>query len=724
MTIDMSQALTTFFDESRELLTEMERILLSAEQEVFDSEQMNALFRCAHTIKGSAGMFGLDSVVHFTHEVETVLDRLRHGDFALSSELIGLLLETRDHTACLLDAVSSGGTVNSQTESGLISRMQVWGGKVSGQKEPEPSGSAIASIPSLGPVPATADNPASHHCWHISLRFETEILRYGFDPLSMINFLKTLGEIVHVETVSDAIPEFSVLDPEQCFLGFEISFRSNATKSEIANVFEFVSSMAKIAILPPNSKTSEFITLIESLEEDKTKVGELLVACGTITNEELVYALCEQSALGGNKKVGEVLVAQGVVAPVVVDAALAKQKKMEEARALVAKSVKVPADRLDALIDQVGELVIAGAATQIQAQRARNRELQEAASNLLRLVEDVRDTALRLRMTPIGEVFSRFPRVVRDVAKELGKDIELKISGAEAELDKSMIEKIGDPLMHLVRNSMDHGIESPELRTAAGKPARGTVSLTAYHESGSIVIEVADDGGGLNSERIFCKAVEKGMVSADANLAPADIYRLILEPGFSTAEQVTNLSGRGVGMDVVRSSVEALRGTLDIESTLGAGTTIRICLPLTLAIIDGFQVGVGSSTFILPLDSVVECIELPADSDRTDYLNLRGEVLPFLRLRRIFTVEGTAPPRQNIVVVRFSGRTAGIVVDRLFGECQTVIKPLGRLFAGIGGISGSTILGSGEVALILDVAQLVHGAVASLSKSQPTASFG
>jgi two-component system chemotaxis sensor kinase CheA len=724
MIIDLSQALTTFFDESRELLTEMESILLSAEQETFDSEQMNALFRCAHTIKGSAGMFGLDAVVRFTHEVETLLDRLRHGDIALSSELVSLLLETRDHMAHLLDAVSGGAAVDSETEHGLISRMQVWGGKASGPAGPVSVVTAAASGPSLVPAQNTADSSANHHCWHISLRFETEVLRYGFDPLSMINFLKTLGDIVHVETVSEAIPEFSTLDPEQCFLGFEISFRSNASKSEIANVFEFVSSMARIAILPPHSKTSEFIALIESLEEDKTKVGELLVACGTITNEELAHALSEQSALGGQKKVGEVLVAQRVVAPVVVDAALAKQRKMEETRAQAAKSVKVPADRLDALIDQVGELVIAGAATQIQARRARNRELQEAASNLLRLVEDVRDTALRLRMTPIGEVFSRFPRVVRDVAKELGKDIELKINGAEAELDKSMIEKIGDPLMHLVRNSMDHGIESPEVRTAAGKPARGTVSLNAYHESGSIVIEVADDGGGLNTERIFRKAVDKGLVSADANLAPADIYRLILEPGFSTAEQVTNLSGRGVGMDVVRSSVEALRGTLDIESTLGAGTTIRICLPLTLAIIDGFQVGVGSSTFILPLDSVVECIELPTDSDRTDYLNLRGEVLPFLRLRRMFNVEGKAPPRQNIVVVRFSGRKAGIVVDRLFGECQTVIKPLGRLFAGIGGISGSTILGSGEVALILDVAQLVQGAVTSLSKSQPTASFG
>jgi two-component system chemotaxis sensor kinase CheA len=311
-------------------------------------------------------------------------------------------------------------------------------------------------------------------------------------------------------------------------------------------------------------------------------------------------------------------------------------------------------------------------------------------------------------MTPIGDVFNRFPRVVRDVSKELGKDIELVINGAEAELDKSMVEKIGDPLMHLVRNSIDHGIESPEARAATDKPPRGRVSLNAYHESGSIVIEVADDGRGLDTARILQKAIERGIVAADANLTEAEIHRLILAPGFSTAETVTNLSGRGVGMDVVKSSIEALRGTLDITSQPGHGTTMRLCLPLTLAIIDGFQVGVGGATFILPLDAVVECIELPQGGDASDYLNLRDQVLPFLRLRQVFELPGEPPPRQNIVVISFAGRKAGIAVDRLDGECQTVIKPLGRLFEQVSGIAGSTILGSGEVALILDVAQLIQ----------------
>lgn len=710
--MDFTQALNTFFDESRDLLADMETILLYAESAALEGDEMNALFRCAHTIKGSAGMFGLEPVVRFTHEVETVLDLLRHGEIGFSSELVGLLLESRDHIARLVAAVTSGEAQDAAAEAALLARLRA----ASGASMPAPA-SAPAALPAVraepvGEVEASGGGPIGNDCWHISLRFEREVMKYGLDPLSMIQYLTNLGEITHIETLADRLPEFAVLDPEDCFLGFEIALKSDASKADIESVFEFVLDQARVAILPPHSRIDDFVALIDGLGEDKTRLGELLVACGSITESELERALVAQRSDEAQPKLGEVLVEQGAVQPAVVDAALAQQKKTEDKRAADAKSVKVPADRLDALIDQVGELVIAGAATQLQAKKAFNRELQETASNLLRLVEDVRDTALRLRMTPIGEVFSRFPRVVRDVAKELGKEIDLQISGADAELDKSMIEKIGDPLMHLVRNAIDHGIESPERRAAAGKPTRGTVSLNAFHESGSIVIEVADDGGGLDSERILRKAVEKGMVAADANPAPADIYRLILEPGFSTAEQVTNLSGRGVGMDVVRSNVEALRGTLDIDSVPGQGTTMRICLPLTLAIIDGFQVGVGHSVFILPLDSVVECIELPVDSDGADYLNLRGEVLPFLRLRQLFAVPGTAPARQNIVVVRFAGRKAGIAVDRLYGECQTVIKPLGRLFAGLGGISGSTILGSGEVALILDVAQLVHGAAA------------
>jgi two-component system chemotaxis sensor kinase CheA len=324
-------------------------------------------------------------------------------------------------------------------------------------------------------------------------------------------------------------------------------------------------------------------------------------------------------------------------------------------------------------------------------------------------------------MVAIGEVFSRFPRVVRDVSRELGKEIELRIHGAEAELDKSMVDKIGDPLMHLVRNSMDHGIESAETRLAHGKPARGTVELNAYHESGSINIEVKDDGGGLDRQRILGKAIERGMVDADAALSDQDVYRLILAPGFSTAETVTNLSGRGVGMDVVRSSIEALRGTLDIESVPGQSTTIRLILPLTLAIIDGFHVGVGSSHFIIPLDLVVECIELPPDIGERRYVELRGEAVPFIHLREVFGEQGLGHARPRVIIVRFGSRRAGLVVDRIYGKCQTVIKPLGPLFAQVPAVSGSTIIGNGDVGMILDVPALVRHCAARSKGAAATA---
>jgi len=384
--------------------------------------------------------------------------------------------------------------------------------------------------------------------------------------------------------------------------------------------------------------------------------------------------------------------------------------------------------------------------------------LLEAAARLSRLVEEVRDSALTLRMVQIGATFNRFNRVVRDVSADLGKDIRLEISGAETELDKTVVEKIGDPLTHLVRNSMDHGIEHAELRIARGKPAYGTLKLNAYHDSGSIVIEVSDDGGGLNRERILAKARERGLVKSDQHLSDQDIYSLIFEPGFSTADQVSNLSGRGVGMDVVRKNINALRGAVEIESSEGQGTTTRIRLPLTLAIIDGFLVGVARSSYVVPLDMVVECVELTADESQaahgSDYLNLRGEVLPFVRLRQLFDVkdaeiepfdaddtdaleasdgavssattlltrEGAAAlandpelafllhpvKRENVVVVQYAGHRAGLVVDRLMGEFQTVIRPLGAVFGGLEGISGFTILGDGNVAMILDVPGLVR----------------
>jgi two-component system chemotaxis sensor kinase CheA len=449
--------------------------------------------------------------------------------------------------------------------------------------------------------------------------------------------------------------------------------------------------------------------MIEGLPENKERLGEILVACGTLTQNELAAALAAQRNLASPAPLGEILVDTQTVRRDVVDAALNKQQQLQTKKAEESHFVRVNAEKLDYLITLVGEMVIAGAGTNTLALRSGDTALHESASNLNRLTEEIRESALRLRMVQIGETFNRFHRVVRDISRTLGKDIALEISGADTELDKTVVDKIGDPLTHLVRNAMDHGIESAQERLNAGKPARGHITLNAFHDSGSIVIEVSDDGKGLAKDRILAKARERGLIGAEQMPSENEIFNLVFEPGFSTAEQVTDLSGRGVGMDVVRRNIEALRGQVSIASHVGAGTTVTIRLPLTLAIIDGFQVQVGQSVYILPLDLVVECVELPAvRQNEGDYFSLRGKLLPYLRLRELFKLGGDAPARESVVIVRFADRTVGILVDKLIGEAQTVIKPLGTLFSGLKAISGSTILGTGEVALILDVPGLLH----------------
>ncbi|MEQ8663440.1 MAG: chemotaxis protein CheA, partial [Gammaproteobacteria bacterium] len=369
----------------------------------------------------------------------------------------------------------------------------------------------------------------------------------------------------------------------------------------------------------------------------------------------------------------------------------------------------------------VGEVVIAGANTNLLAHRAGLPELVASSATLARLVDEVRDNALGLRMVPIGGTFNRFHRVVRDVGRELGKDIDLVLNGGDTELDKTMVERLGDPLMHLVRNAMDHGIEATAERRARGKSPRGCLTLNARHDAGSIVIEVCDDGGGLDRERVLEKAIERGLVAPGQALSDQEVWQLVFEPGFSTAQAITSVSGRGVGMDVVKSNVTAMRGTIDIDSEPGRGTTVRLHLPLTLAIIDGFLVKAGPTPCVIPLDMVRECIELGADERSalrdSGYLNLRGEVLPLLRLRDQFGAHDDIERRETVVVVRAAGRDAGLVVDELLGESQTVIKPLGRLFRHLDGISGSTILGSGDVALILDVPGLIQRVTDALPRA-------
>ena len=778
--MEFEYALQTFLMESREQLEAMEESLLGLESLTDDTGAVDhgavdavgaidAIFRAAHTIKGSGGMFGLDDIVAFTHVVENLLDRVRSFEVPINAELIALLLLCRDHIGALVEqiAADSSATLDKHSETAgnlLIDRLQAYldgspaaikpddgygffngpAAKPAKSKKQSPVKKTARSkkdtLPHVTPSPQASALPGSGGTvesdnWHISLRFGHDVLRNGMDPLSFLRYLNNMGKIVHIVTLPDAMPFAEDMDAEACYLGFEIDFHGdNVNKEDIEGVFEFVRDDCTLRILPPHSRIEEYIQLINELPEDKIRVGELLLDCGSLTRKELDEALRLQEMLRSaspsnassgrneahavddeNSRIGKILVGQNMVLPELVDAALGKQKLAKENKAHESKLIRIQADKLDQLINLVGEMVIAGAATGLLAQRTRDPALHEATSTLARLVNEIRDSALQLRMVQIGETFSRFNRVVRDASKEIGKDIGLVISGAESELDKSVVEKIAEPLMHLVRNSMDHGIEHADIRRQRGKPEKGTVYLNAYHESGCIVVEVGDDGGGLNRASILAKALEKGLVAPNQTLSDQEVYGLIFEPGFSTAETVTSMSGRGVGMDVVRRNIEALRGTVEIDSREGIGATVRIRLPLTLAIIEGFLMGVGSASYVVPLDMVIECIELGAEergsSRESNYINLRGKVLPCIRLRELLREQGKAGQRENIVVVQYAGQRAGLVVDELLGEFQAVLKPLGKLFGNLKVVSGSTILGSGEVALILDVPALIGQAV-------------
>ncbi|MBI4985014.1 MAG: chemotaxis protein CheA, partial [Rhodocyclales bacterium] len=633
--MNLDDALHTFIIEARELLEQMEDALLRVEQAPDDADTLNAIFRAAHTIKGSAGLFGFDHVVAFTHVAESVLDRVRSGKLPITSELVATFLGVCDHLGVLITLIAEGAEPDAETHRAsddLVVKLRGYLGPTAaaGVPMPTPAGQGVRVDEEGGDAVGT-DN------WHLSLRFGPDVLRNGMDPLSFIRYLTTFGQIVHIVTLVDAVPKLAELDPEASYLGYEIGFHTDVDKATIEAAFEFVRNDARIAILPPHGKISEYQQLIDAMPHEELRLGEILVRCGTLTQAELDTALRHQADQGDEPKppIGEVLVERKLVQPQVVEAALDKQKQVKEHKAAESGLIRVNAEKLDQHINLIGELIIASAGTSLIAQRTAMPELLEAAARLSRLVEEVRDSALTLRMVEIGATFNRFQRVVRDVSAELGKDIRLEISGADTDLDKTVVEKIGDPLTHLVRNSMDHGIEAAELRAARGKPAYGTVKLNAYHDSGSIVIEVADDGGGLDRKRILAKAVERGLVKPEQSLSDPEIYDLIFLPGFSTVEQVSNLSGRGVGMDVVRRNITALRGTVEIDSTEGVGTTMRIRLPLTLAIIDGFLVGVSGSSFVVPLDMVVECLELSPQevtaAQGRDHLNLRGEVLPFIR---------------------------------------------------------------------------------------------
>lgn len=723
--MSLDAALQTFYVEAQEHLESMENVLLQIDEGDCNDEMLNDIFRSAHTIKGSSGIFGLDHIVNFTHVVENILDRARDKEIELEHELLNILFKCRDHIQHLVSLTLD--EFQNETElqnlgKELLTSLTPW----SNVPLEEPSETATADSNNI----QEKANRDSNSCWHISLRLSSDCLKNGMDPISFIKFLSTLGEIKHMECLTDNLPELDDFDPENLYLAYEIALLSDADLATIENTFMFVQDESDIVILPPDTKIDDYINLIENLPESNERLGEILVRCGALTQNSLEQALNRQNdtenKTDNNEKqlLGSVLTQKSAVPEKVINAALNKQKQ-SKAIASESKQIRVDSDRLDHLINLIGELLINQQRIDLLANKIGEASLIEAVDDFEGFTEQIRDAALSLRMVPIGGTFQKFKRLVRDTAQELGKEVELIIEGADTELDRLMVEKLADPLTHIVRNAMDHGLESIEQRQAVGKPTKGQLKLAAYHDAGHIVIAISDDGNGIDKERVREKAIDKGIINAETVMTDNELFHMIFHPGFSTAQEVTSLSGRGVGMDVVKRNVEALQGNIEISSESGQGSTFKIRLPLTLAIIDGFHVESHNTHFIIPQATIIECIDLDAhiDIEGRHCINLRGDMIPYLNMEEIFNLTPSLHQEADIdtknikrhstelVIVQFGGDIAGIAVDKLNGEIQTVVKPLGPIFKALKGIGGSSLLGNGDIAFILDVPQLIELAI-------------
>jgi two-component system chemotaxis sensor kinase CheA len=682
-------------EEAYEGLTVMESALLELEEHPDDPELVATVFRHMHTIKGSGAMFGFDDIASFTHNVETVFDLVRGGSIPVTRELIDLTLSACDQIRSMLDCSKSGGSVDQATTEKI---MDAFSRFVPHAEEQQPA-TEISGEPAQ---PAPSPFFDTRKVYRIRFTPDRELFRSGGKPANLFNELRTLGE-VSITIQPDDIPTLEEIDHERCYVAWDIVLVSTCTIDEIRDVFIFVADDSNLSI-----------HVADDHDEEEKRLGEILVERGDISAEGLEEVLVQQ------KRLGEMLVESGLLSPRKLESALAEQEQIKEIHRErhsqeAAASIRVPAERLDQLVNLVGEQVTVHARLHQLALTLKMPELTAIAEDVGRLTADLRDSTLTIRMLPIGSTFSKFRRLVRDLSHELGKEIEMTTSGEETELDKTVIEKLGDPLIHLIRNSIDHAIELPEVRSAKGKPRQGIIHLAAMHSGDSVYISISDDGAGLDREAILKKGIERGLVPPNAELTEKEIFNLIFNPGFSTAKTVTSVSGRGVGMDVVKRSIEDLRGSIDIRSEWGRGTTITVRIPLTLAIIESLLVRVGDDHFMFPLSMVDECMFLTreevARANGRQVVTVRDAFIPYIRLRERFETGGTPPLHEQMVIVAVDGEQVGFVVDHIIGQHQTVIKSLGNAYRSIEGVSGATILGNGSVALILDVPKLYQTAL-------------
>jgi len=648
----LAQFQQVFIEESLEGLDTMESSLLALDNGG-DGELVHTIFRAAHSIKGGAATFGFPEMSSFTHEAESLLDEVRSGKRAIDGAIIELLLRTVDCLRSMFARAQAGEPLNDAVAEGLRNELAAMMGR----------GAPVAGV-------QARRNVDQADAWIVRFRPHASMLAGGNEPLRLIRELAGIGELT-VTPELDRVPEFAKLEPTECHLGWTIELRGPAKRADIAGVFDWVEDECDLAI------------------EAKHIVAE--------------------------------------VAPPPVAAPVAPATSVADAGAVRAQreasaessSVRVSIDKIDGLINLVGELVITQSMLDTfregEIDAARMAVLEQGLAQLARHTRELQESVMGIRMLPIASVFNRFPRMVRDISQKLGKQVKLELVGEQTELDKTVLEKIGDPMVHLVRNAIDHGLETPDKRRAAGKGDTGTLTLAASHRGGNIVVEVSDDGAGLNRDAIVAKAVQRGLIANGEGMSDDAVAELIFQPGFSTAAVTTDLSGRGVGMDVVRRNVSDLGGTVTIRSTQGKGSVFTITLPLTLAIIDGLTAAVGDERYIVPLVSIVESVQLKAEAVRSvagggELFRFRGEYLPVIRLHDVFGCSDAiqAIDEGLMVVVEGEGTRVGLFVDGLIGQQQAVVKSLEANYRRVQGISGATILADGSVALIVDIAGLVR----------------
>ncbi len=676
-----------FIEEASDLLVDLESSLLELENDPGNSELIAKVFRALHTIKGSSAMFDFDDITMFTHDIENVYDHIRNGELKIDKNIIDLTLAARDQINLMLSN-SEGKNVDETVTKKIIESFAKIADKLNTGAKKDEKKKERKEIKPVEP------EKGKYEIFYIKFKPSEDIFLTGTNPVLLLNELKELGRsIIIIKT--DNLPAFDFLNPEKCYLSWEIILKTDKGLDSVKDIFIFIDDTSEITY----EKIDKENKLIK--EEDFDDFKNLVLDILSTKSVDVIGLLAEFQPSTSAAELKDV---QNYFNK--------KNKDTNESHhaSEPSSSIRVSADKLDELVNLVGELVTAQA-------RLSQLAFDSTDSNLISLSEDVeritwslRDSALNIRMLPIGTTFSKFKRLVRDLSKDLGKEVELTTSGAETELDKTVIEKLNDPLIHIIRNSLDHGIEMPEERKANGKPVMGTIHLSASQSGGNVLIKISDDGKGMNKEKIRTKAIRMGLIQESTELSESELLNLIFASGFSTADKVTNVSGRGVGMDVVKRAIEALRGTVEITSN-NTGTTITLKLPLTLAIIDGLLVKIKEENFVVPLSFVDECIELTKkdkqNANGKNLVTVRDDLVPYISLKEKFRMQNDNPDIEQVVLIVYNNMRIGLSVDQVVGQHQTVIKSLGNYYKNIEIISGATVLGDGTVALIIDVPKLI-----------------